>query len=59
MRRRHRRRGTIENLCRHCRIARLDVFGSALRGDFGPGESDLDLLISNWNRLMGAIAHWR
>ena len=26
-------------------MARLDVFGSALRDDFRPGESDLDLLI--------------
>lgn len=26
-------------------MTRLDVFGSALRDDFRPGESDLDLLI--------------
>lgn len=38
-------RGTIEDLCQRIRIARLDVFGSALRDDFRPGESDLDLLV--------------
>jgi hypothetical protein len=26
-------------------VARLDIFGSALRDDFRPGESDLDLLV--------------
>ncbi len=26
-------------------MARLYVFGSALRGDFRPGESDVDLLV--------------
>ncbi len=38
-------RGAIEDLCQRFRIARLDVFGSALRDDFLPGESDLDLLV--------------
>ncbi len=38
-------RGAIEDLCQRYRIARLDVFGSALRDDFRPGESDLDLLV--------------
>ena len=36
-----------ERLVEYCRangIARLDVFGSALRADFGP-ESDIDLLV--------------
>ena len=31
--------------CRANGIRRLEVFGSAIRGDFGPG-SDLDLLVS-------------
>jgi len=26
-------------------VTRLDVFGSALRDDFHPGESDVDLLV--------------
>lgn len=38
-------RKAIEDLCQRYRIARLDVFGSALRDDFRPGESDLDLLV--------------
>ena len=32
-------------LCCRYGVTRLDVFGSALRDDFRPGESDLDLLI--------------
>ena len=37
----------MDRLAEYCRangIARLDLFGSALRGDFGP-ESDIDLLV--------------
>ena len=37
----------MDRLAEYCRangIKRLDVFGSALRADFGP-ESDIDLLI--------------
>lgn len=36
---------SIHQLCRRYGVTRLDVFGSALRDDFRPGESDLDLLI--------------
>lgn len=36
--------GDLAAYCRDHRIARLSVFGSALRDDFGP-ESDVDLLI--------------
>ena len=35
----------IAELCARHGVARLDVFGSALRDDFRPGESDLDLLV--------------
>jgi uncharacterized protein len=35
----------IADLCRHWRIARLEIFGSALREDFGPG-SDMDFLFT-------------
>lgn len=38
-------REAIEELCRRYHVTRLDVFGSALRDDFRPGESDLDLLV--------------
>ena len=34
----------LSDYCRANGIARLDVFGSALRADFGP-ESDIDLLV--------------
>ena len=37
----------MDRLAEYCQangIARLDLFGSALRGDFGP-ESDIDLLV--------------
>jgi len=36
---------SIIALCRRYRVAHLDVFGSALRDDFRPGESDVDLLV--------------
>lgn len=36
---------TISRLCRKYGIARFEVFGSALRDDFG-AESDIDCLIS-------------
>jgi predicted nucleotidyltransferase len=38
-------REAIVGLCTRYGVARLDVFGSALRGDFRAGQSDLDLLI--------------
>jgi predicted nucleotidyltransferase len=37
-------REQIAAFCRKHRIRRLAVFGSALRGDFGP-ESDVDVLV--------------
>ena len=38
-------RAAIARACERFGVARLDVFGSALRDDFRPGESDLDLLV--------------
>ena len=35
----------LDTLCRHWKIARLELFGSALRDDFRP-DSDLDILVS-------------
>jgi predicted nucleotidyltransferase len=35
----------IAELCARFGVVRLDVFGSTLREDFRPGESDLDLLV--------------
>jgi predicted nucleotidyltransferase len=39
------KREAIAKLCAHYGVARLDAFGSALRDDFRPDESDLDLLV--------------
>ena len=38
------RRHSLAALCRRHRVARLDVFGSAVRGAFEPATSDLDFL---------------
>jgi predicted nucleotidyltransferase len=35
----------IAELCRKYRVQRLFAFGSAIRDDFRPGESDVDLLV--------------
>ena len=35
----------LADLCRRWKIVELALFGSALRGDFGPG-SDVDLLVT-------------
>lgn len=37
--------GAIAEICVRHGVARLDAFGSALRDDFRPDESDLDLLV--------------
>jgi len=39
------KRVQIEELCRRFRVQRLDLFGSAVRGDFDPARSDLDFLV--------------
>jgi len=39
------KRQAIEDVCSRFGVARLEVFGSALRERFKPGESDLDLLV--------------
>lgn len=36
----------IARLCRKYGVVRLDVFGSAARGDFNPAASDVDLVAS-------------
>jgi hypothetical protein len=38
-------RDEIEELCRRCRVRRLDAFGSAVRDDYDPETSDSDLLV--------------
>ena len=39
------RREAIGRLCARHGVTRLEAFGSSLRDDFRPGESDLDLLV--------------
>ena len=39
------KRESISKACLRFGVARLDVFGSALREDFRPGDSDVDLLV--------------
>jgi predicted nucleotidyltransferase len=39
------KRDVIEQLCRRFGVSALYLFGSAARGDFRPGESDIDLLV--------------
>ena len=39
------KREAITQACARFGVSRLDVFGSAVRDDFRPGESDLDLLV--------------
>jgi hypothetical protein len=39
------KRQAIAELCTRFGVVRLDAFGSALRDDFRPGKSDVDLLV--------------
>ncbi|HXZ17995.1 MAG TPA: nucleotidyltransferase domain-containing protein [Roseiarcus sp.] len=38
------RRDELRDLCSRFGVRRLDLFGSAARGDFDPAQSDLDFL---------------
>jgi predicted nucleotidyltransferase len=38
------KRAEVSVLCRRYRVRKLAVFGSALRAEFEPGRSDVDLL---------------
>ena len=40
------RKNELVALCRRADARRLDVFGSAARGDFDPATSDLDFLVA-------------
>jgi predicted nucleotidyltransferase len=39
------KQAAIAAACARYNVARLDAFGSALRHDFVPGKSDIDLLV--------------
>jgi len=49
-------RNAIAELCARYGVVRMDVFGSALRDDFRPGESDVDLLVEFAPREPYALA---
>lgn len=36
----------LRDLCERFRVARLELFGSAAAGDYEPGRSDLDFLVT-------------
>ena len=40
------RKSELIDICRRSGARRLDVFGSAARGDFDPATSDLDFLVA-------------
>jgi len=50
------KREAIVGLCRKYGVIRLDVFGSVLRDDYRPGESDVDLLVDFGPRDPYALA---
>ena len=39
------RRDELRAVCRRFHVRRLDLFGSAARGDFDPERSDVDFLV--------------
>lgn len=39
------KKASIAELCRQHEVRRLDLFGSAARGDFQPDRSDLDFVV--------------
>jgi len=39
------KRAELERLCREHHVRRLDLFGSAIREDFDPQQSDLDFVV--------------
>lgn len=50
------RRAEIHELCRRFGVRRLDLFGSAARGDFDPARSDLDFLYEFEDKAPGGYA---
>lgn len=49
-------REELGKLCRRFHVRRLDVFGSAARGDFDPVRSDLDFLVEFDSREPNALS---
>ena len=44
----------LAQLCQRYGVSRLEIFGSASRSDFNPGQSDLDFLV-NFDRNASAL----
>ena len=51
--------GSIGNYCQAHGISRLRLFGSAVRGDFDPQRSDLDLLVDYEPGRHPGLDHFR
>ena len=51
------KRAEVAALCRRHRVRKLDVFGSAVRGDFDPATSDLDFVVEFAELDPGDLAH--
>ncbi len=49
-------RSEMNDLCRHYRVRKLDLFGSAAKGTFDPAKSDLDFLVEFDNLSRGNAA---
>jgi uncharacterized protein len=49
-------RDQIEALCRKYGVKRLELFGSAARGEFDPRHSDLDFLVLYDRAAKGSLA---
>jgi uncharacterized protein len=50
-------RPELEALCRRFRVRRLELFGSAAKGEDRPGESDLDFLVEFEPLPLGSYAN--
>ncbi len=46
----------LELECRRYGVQRLELFGSAARGDFDPAKSDFDFIVSFADRTPGSYA---
>jgi predicted nucleotidyltransferase len=49
-------KGSLAEQCRRFGVRRLEVFGSAVRGDFDPGNSDVDFIVSFADKTPGTYA---
>jgi len=51
-------RRAIPDLCRRYGVRRLEVFGSVLRDDFDPSDSDIDILVEFEPSVAGSFANF-